>query len=119
MTHPGTRDEHGKSLSSFIVDNSSAGAETMVSKIFKMANKLSAKSICAGMEATSNLGWHLAHYLQDKLCNHSPGNINAKVYVLNARKVTRFKKGYDPLPKNDRIDAWVIADHLRFGRLPR
>jgi len=31
--------------------------------------------------------------------------------------VARFKKGYDNLPKNDRIDAWVIADHLRFGRL--
>lgn len=38
--------------------------------------------------------------------------------MLNARKVSRFKKGYDTLPKNDRIDAWVIADHLRFGRLP-
>ena len=42
----------------------------------------------------------------------------AQVFVLNARKVARFKKGYDTLPKNDRIDAWVIADHLRFGRLP-
>ena len=34
------------------------------------------------------------------------------------REKSRFKKGYDSLPKNDRIDAWVIADHLRFGRLP-
>lgn len=38
--------------------------------------------------------------------------------MLNARKVARFKKGYDSLPKNDRIDAWVIADHLQFCRLP-
>ncbi len=38
--------------------------------------------------------------------------------MINARKLARFKKGYDNLPKNDRIDAWVIADHLRFGRLP-
>lgn len=38
--------------------------------------------------------------------------------MLNARKVARFKKGYDTLPKNDKVDAWVIADHLRFGRLP-
>lgn len=42
----------------------------------------------------------------------------AQVFVLNARKVARFKKGYDTLPKNDRLDAWVIADQLRFGRLP-
>lgn len=33
--------------------------------------------------------------------------------------MARFKKGYDNLPNNDRIDAWVIAAHLRFGRLPR
>jgi hypothetical protein len=33
--------------------------------------------------------------------------------------VARFKKGYDCLPKTDRLDAWVIADHLRFGRLPQ
>ncbi|WP_374992038.1 transposase [Paenibacillus sp. LHD-38] len=37
---------------------------------------------------------------------------------LNERKVSRYKKGYEALPKNDRIDAWVIADHLRFGQLP-
>jgi transposase len=68
------------------------------------------------MEATSNLGWYLAHYLKYRL-NDSP--TNAQVYVLNARKVARFKKGYDSLPKTDRLDAWVIADHLRFGRLPQ
>jgi alanyl-tRNA synthetase/REP element-mobilizing transposase RayT len=27
--------------------------------------------------------------------------------------IARFNMGYDTLPKNDRIDAWVIADHLR------
>ena len=37
--------------------------------------------------------------------------------MLNARKVARLKKGYDTLPKNDKVDAWV-SDHLRFGRLP-
>lgn len=69
------------------------------------------------MEATSNLGWHLAHYLREQLKGYEP-SFQSHVYVLNARKVARFKKGYDTLVKNDRIDAWVIADHLRFGRLP-
>lgn len=27
------------------------------------------------------------------------------IYILNARKVARFKKGYDSLPKNDRIET--------------
>lgn len=70
------------------------------------------------MEATDQYGWHIAHYLQDQLKGYEP-DVDTKVYVLNARRVARFKKGYDTLPKNDKIDAWVIADHLRFGRLPR
>lgn len=55
--------------------------------------------------------------LRHELQSYEP-NVKSQVYVLNARKVARFKKGYDTLPKNDRNDALVIADHLRFGRLP-
>lgn len=69
------------------------------------------------MEAISNFGWHLAHYLQNEF-KAFESRFVVRIYVLNARKVARFKKGYDTLPKNDRIDAWVIADHLRFSRLP-
>ena len=42
-----------------------------------------------------------------------------QVHVLNARVVHQFKKSYNDLPKNDDVDAWVIADKLRFGRLPQ
>jgi transposase len=87
-----------------------------VQKVISTANKTNCATVRIGMEATSNLGWHLAHYLKCRL-HDSP--TNAQIYVLNARKVARFKKGYDCLPKTDRLDAWVIADHLRFGRLPQ
>ena len=69
------------------------------------------------MEATDLYSWHLAHFLQEQLRGYEP-RFQSSIYVLNARKVARFKKGYDSLVKNDRIDAWVIADHLRFNRLP-
>jgi len=59
---------------------------------------------------------HLAHFLNSRF--HEVACCKTQVFVLNARKVARFKKGYDSLPKNDRVDAWVIADQLRFGRLP-
>jgi len=94
------------------VPNDQFGTDTLIEKIFKTANKLKTSSLRIGMEATSNLGWHLAHYLQDKLKDNE--SLKAQIYVLNARKMARFKKGYDSLPKNDRIDAWVISDHLRF-----
>lgn len=110
-------DGDGRSLASFAVPNDRAGADTLIHKMLDTASKESLAHLHIGMEATSNLGWHLAHYLKNELQSYEP-NVKSQVYVLNARKVARFKKGYDSLPKNDRIDAWVIADHLRFGRLP-
>lgn len=108
-------DESGDSLASFAISNDRIGADTLVQRVISTANKTNCETVRIGMEATSNLGWHLAHYLKCRL-NDSP--TNTQIYVLNARKVARFKKGYDCLPKTDRLDAWVIADHLRFGRLP-
>jgi transposase len=110
-------DGDGRSLASFAVTNDQTGADTLIHKMLDTASKEGLQHLHIGMEATSNLGWHLAHYLKNELQSYGP-KVKSQVYVLNARKVARFKKGYDTLPKNDRIDAWVIADHLRFGRLP-
>ncbi|MFM9282226.1 IS110 family transposase [Paenibacillus jiagnxiensis] len=110
-------DGDGRSLASFAVPNDRAGVDTLIHKMLDAASQEKLEHLHIGMEATSNLGWHLAHYLKNELQSYEP-NVKSQVYVLNARKVARFKKGYDSLPKNDRIDAWVIADHLRFGRLP-
>lgn len=110
-------DGDGRALASFSIYNNRQGADTLIQKIVDTADRIKSQSLRIGMEATSNLGWHLAHYLQDQLQTICPQK-DIQIYVLNARKVARFKKGYDTLPKNDRIDAWVIADHLRFGRLP-
>jgi hypothetical protein len=113
--HVQLMDEQGRELTSFSISNDLPGADTLIRKVKEAAKRTKSNSIHIGMEATSNLGWHLAHYLQDQFHDQQP---KAEIYVLNARKIARFKKGYDTLPKNDRIDAWVIADHLRFGRLP-
>ncbi len=113
--HVQLMDEQGRELTSFSIPNDLPGADTLIQRVMEAAKRAKSESVRIGMEATSNLGWHLAHYLQDQLQDQQP---KAQIYVLNARKIARFKKGYDTLPKNDRIDAWVIADHLRFGRLP-
>lgn len=42
----------------------------------------------------------------------------AKVYTINAKLIRKFKDAYTDLDKTDHIDAWIIADRLRFGRLP-
>lgn len=110
-------DGAGATLASFAVLGDQTGADTLIQKMLDTADKAGAQELRIGMEATSNLGWHLAHYLKTELQGYEP-RVQSQIYVLNARKVARFKKGYEALPKNDRVDAWVIADHLRFGRLP-
>lgn len=109
--------EDGSSLADFSVSNDRNGAESLVKRMLDTAEKRKAIEIKVGMEATDFYSWHLAHFLKDHLQGYEP-KFKSFIYVLNARKVARFKKGYDSLVKNDRIDAWVIADHLRFGRLP-
>lgn len=109
-------DEAGQDLASFVVPNDLPGADTLIQKVLETAAAKQMDSVVVGMEATANLGWHLAHYLKQQLSDQAP-HLHTHIHVLNARRVARFKKGYDNLPKNDRIDAWVIADHLRFGRL--
>jgi transposase len=111
-------DGNGQSLVSFSISNDQQGADTLIRKVLESATTKQMNTVVMGMEATSNLGWHLAHYLKQQFEAYEP-NLQTQIHVLNARKVARFKKGYDNLPKNDRIDAWVIADHLRFGRLPQ
>ncbi|CAH8708592.1 IS110 family transposase [Paenibacillus melissococcoides] len=43
--------------------------------------------------------------------------LNAKVFTINPKLINKFKDAYADLDKTDRIDAWIIADRLRFGRL--
>jgi len=110
--------EDGVTLADFSVSNDRNGADTLIKRMLETAEKSQCAQLKIGMEATDQYGWHIAHYLQDQLKGYEP-DVDTKIYVLNARRVARFKKGYDTLPKNDKIDAWVIADHLRFGRLPQ
>lgn len=37
----------------------------------------------------------------------------------NSKQVKKFKKAYPNLPKNDFVDAFAIADYLRFGRIAK
>ena len=48
----------------------------------------------------------------------SLATMQPQIYSFNPKVVANFKKAYVDLPKNDWIDAWVIAERLRFGRLP-
>lgn len=106
----------GDTLKKFKVPNNFDGALALVDNIVELSARHSLQEVILGLEATSNYGYHLATLFKnsEKLAPLLP-----KIHILNAKVVYNFKRSYSDLPKNDDVDAWVIADKLRFGRLPQ
>lgn len=65
-----------------------------------------------GMEATSIYGDSLVYTLRK---DGRLGWYPRKIHVLNLRQVSKFKESYPNLPKNDNVNAFVIADKLQSG----
>ena len=104
----------GSKYSSFSVQNNVGGAKILSEKIVSAMNSMSLTDVVIGMEATSIYGDHLVHSLRE---DGSLGCFQRKIHVLNPKQVRKFKEAYPDLPKNDFVDAFIIADHLRFGRI--
>lgn len=100
----------------FAVDNSPVGAETIATKILECCHMIPISKVYIGLESTSVYGWHLQFYLADHkgLKPYDP-----MIVSFNAKIVEAFKKSLGNLEKNDWIDAFTIAERLRFGRLPK
>ena len=104
----------GSKYSSFSVQNNVGGAKILSDKIVSAMNSMSLTDVVIGMEATSIYGDHLVHSLRE---DGRLGCFQRKIHVLNPKQVRKFKEAYPDLPKNDFVDAFIIADHLRFGRI--
>src|SRR5699024_3388211 len=67
------------------------------------------------LESTSVYSFHPYMSLDN---DESLQALGAEVYVMNPKQIANFKKSYIDMDKTDEIDAFVIADYLRFGRMP-
>ena len=104
----------GGKHSSFSVQNNRSGAKLLTEKIVSAMGAMGINDVVIGMEATSIYGDGLVCALRE---DGSLGRFQRKIHVLNPKQVRKFKEAYPDLPKNDWVDAFVIADHLRFGRI--
>ncbi|MEW6215668.1 MAG: IS110 family transposase [Nitrospirota bacterium] len=96
-------------------DNNLPGAQSILSSILSLAKTHSFDSISIGLEATSVYNSHLVNFF---FFSQDLSPFNPQIYVINPKLIKGFKKSYPDLPKTDDIDAFVITDRLRFGRLP-
>lgn len=107
-------DADGETLDTFTVENNLHGAAYLRDRIVAIADKHSAAGIHIGLESTSVYSWHPAMYLHEQ---EALQERNAKVFTINPKLIKKFREAYADLDKTDRLDAWIIADRLRFGRL--
>jgi transposase len=99
--------------SRWTIPNTQPGAEALAHRLAQLAQQHAITELRIGMEATGLLWWHLAQYLRAApvLAPHAP-----QVYALNPHLVTTFRANDGAIPKTDRVDAFLIAERLRFGR---
>jgi len=95
--------------------NDNPGTESLVLCILEICQANDFNRVVIGLESTSVYSWHLQMALAG---DNRLAAFECQVYPFNAKVVANFKKAYVDLPKDDWTDAWVIADRLRFGRLP-
>jgi len=107
-------DVAGETLLSLTVDNNLIGASYLRDQIVDIAQKNLIQEIRIGMEATSVYSWHPAMFFHE---DESLKKFKVQVFTINPKLINKFKESYVDLDKTDHIDAWIIADRLRFGRL--
>ena len=104
----------GSKIKNFTIPNSKDGARNLVKEILAALTGFALTDVVIGMEATSVYGDNLVYFLRE---DASLVPYNRKIHVLNPKQVSKFKEAYNDLPKNDNVDAFIIADCLRFGRI--
>lgn len=97
------------------VDNNQAGAEKLSAKLIEVLSVHSEFSeVAIALESTSFYSIHIANFLSSDI-NLLP--YKPFVFCLNPKTVANYKKSFIGLSKTDPIDAFVIADYARVGRI--
>jgi len=104
----------GDKHSAFEVQNNLGGAQTISKRIVSAMVDNNYPAVSIGIEATSVYGDNLIYFLRE---DGALARFERSLFVLNPKQVSKFKESYPELPKNDPVDAFVIADSLRFGRI--
>jgi len=107
--------EGNKVINAFSVANNLEGAKELEDRIDLIMKEHCFTELKAATEAVSFFDLHIVDYLASSklLSKYSP-----LIYQFNPKITSGFKSAYPDKDKTDTIDAFVVADRLRFGRLP-
>lgn len=102
-------------LLEFSVSNNHPGALSMAQKIYDFLTiNLKFKTVIFALESTSIYSIHIANFLSshEQLLAFQP-----YVYCLNPKMIANYRKSFIAMDKTDPLDAFVIADFARVGRI--
>lgn len=99
----------------FEIPNTLSGTQQLEERLLALLKAGGFQGLRLGMEATHFYGFHLAEHF-----TASPLLLpwHPLVYLINAKRIHDFKGAFPEREKTDLVDAEVIAEFLRFGRLP-
>lgn len=96
--------------------NTPSGAADLEQLLVNLCQTHGYQRIRLGLEATNFYEFHLAEHFANTSALEALALV--EIYRINPKRVKNFKRSYPELEKTDAIDAFIIADFLRFGRLP-
>jgi len=95
--------------------NDPDGATKLLDTVLTYANSLDVTHILLGVEATSVYGTHLLYTVAD---SNVLSDFTVQLYCFEPKIIKNFRESLGDLPKNDKMDSFVIASRLRLGNLP-
>lgn len=93
----------------FTLANNRSGTQTLLMKVRQVMDAHEFSELKVAAEAT---GWYWFHLFESLRHEAYP----TELFLLNPRLTANFKKSYVDMDKSDDLDAFVIADRLRWGR---
>ena len=107
-------DFNGNKLLNLTALNNQPGAESILDSILGCLDSNSLKYVVIALESTSFYSTHIANFLASNeiLLAYKP-----LVYCLNPKVISNYRKSFVDMDKTDPLDAYIIADFARCGRI--
>ncbi|HZK00364.1 MAG TPA: IS110 family transposase [Tissierellaceae bacterium] len=107
-------DFNGDKLLNLKALNNQPGAESILDSLLGCLDSNSLEYVVIALESTSFYSTHIANFLasNERLLAYKP-----LVYCLNPKSISNYRKSFTDMDKTDPLDAYIIADFARCGRI--
>ena len=107
-------DFNGNKLLNLEALNNQPGAESILDSILSCLDSNRLEYAVIALESTSIYSTHIANFLASNklLLAYKP-----LVYCLNPKTISNYRKSFVDMDKTDPLDAYIIADFARCGRI--